>query len=69
MNFLDAAKRGKWIRRRLTTKVLCISETPSSFYSITKSDLMADDWEIVDVIEETQAIDDATLRFLLIELD
>jgi hypothetical protein len=30
---------------------------------------MADDWEIVDVIEETEATDDATLRFLLIELD
>jgi hypothetical protein len=68
VNFLDAARQGKWIRRRGTTKVLCISERATNFYSIHRSDLLAEDWEIVGVAEP-EVLDDSQRRFALLELD
>lgn len=68
VTFLDAVKQGKWIRRRGTTKVLCISENPTNFYSISRSDLMAEDWEI-GVGGEIEKMDDSQKRFSLLELN
>ncbi len=68
VNFLEAARQAKWIRRRGTRKVLCISETPSHFYSITRHDLLADDWEAACGPEPVK-MGDSEMRFSLLEMD
>ena len=68
MTFLEAAMLGKWIRRKGSKKVFCISETPTNFYNVVRSDLLAGDWEIaIENTEEKQ--DDSSVRFSLLELD
>lgn len=68
MTLLDAARKGKWVRRRGSTRVLCISETPTNFYKMVRADLLADDWEIVGE-EPKEEVDDSVQRFALLELD
>lgn len=70
VNFLDAIRHGKWIRRRRNGRAVCVSDTPTHLYSITKADLLATDWEVHGEAEsETSSMDDSQKRFSLLELD
>lgn len=68
MNFLQAVRLGRWIRRKGSSKVVCVSETPTHIYSVARSDLLAEDWEVVDSVEQ-EKMDDSEKRFSLLELD
>lgn len=68
MTLLEAIKKGKWIRRHGTHKVHCVSDTPTNLYNMVRSDFLADDWEVVGE-EISQDLDEAIVRFSLLELD
>jgi len=68
VTFLEAARLGKWIRRRSSTKVHCISDTPSHLYDMTKRDFLAEDWELA-LEEPTKEEDSSSVRFMLMELE
>jgi hypothetical protein len=45
---LDAIRAGRWIRRKGNKRILCVSEIPNHLYNVVRSDLLAEDWEVVD---------------------
>ena len=68
VTFLEAARQGRWIRRRGRSKVICVSENPTNLYNMVRSDFLADDWELATDREPDRS-DDAAKRFSLMELD
>jgi hypothetical protein len=68
VTFLEAARKGKWIRRHGRTKVICISDTPTHLYSMTKRDFLAEDWELVGE-EPAKEEDSSSVRFMMMELE
>lgn len=68
VTFLDAIRKGKWIRRKGRPRPICVSETPTHLYDVVRSDLLADDWEVIEG-DSSEPADGSTERFSLMELD
>lgn len=70
VTFLEAIRRGKWIRRRGYSRNVCVSDTPTHLYSITRTDFLAEDWEVIEFNDGTkEAEDGSSTRFSLLELE
>lgn len=69
VTFLEAARMGTWIRRRGKTKIICVSETPTNLYNMTRSDFLAEDWELSCDEEPAEEVDSSSVRFMMIELE
>lgn len=70
VTFLEAIRKGKWIRRRNSSRNVCVSDTPTHLYSITRSDFLAEDWEIIEFDDDPEEPKDgSSTRFSLLELE
>lgn len=68
MTLFEAVRKGKWLRRRGTTKVVCVSENPTNLYGMVRSDFLANDWEVLDP-DFREESDASERRFSLMELE
>jgi hypothetical protein len=50
-------------------RVHCVPDAPTHLYSVTRRDFLANDWEVIEPLEDApEQDDDSTTRFKMMEL-
>jgi hypothetical protein len=70
MDFLTAIKKSQWVKRISWPGWILVKDGKigGNLSNITKADVLANDWISYQYIEDDSELDDASVRFNLLEL-